>query len=198
MAISRLDPQKTALLVVDVQERLLPHMHNAADVLTRVSRLVEGFAVLDLPVVVTEQYRKGLGATAPELQAILNRPVAAGVSGISGGSGGTVSIFEKLRFSACIDPVREELARLEVRSVVVCGIESHVCVLQSCLDLAELGYATFVVADAVGSRRAEDQHWAISRLVSAGVTPTTAEAALFELLQEAGGAKFKAMLKIVK
>lgn len=192
MAISRLDPQKTALLVVDVQERLLPHMHNAADVLTRVSRLVEGFAVLDLPVVVTEQYRKGLGATAPDLQAILNRPAAAG------SSGGTVSIFEKLRFSACVDPVREELARLGVRSVLVCGIESHVCVLQSCLDLAELGYATFVAADAVGSRRAEDQHWAMTRMAQAGVTPTTAESALFELLREAGGPRFKAMLKIVK
>ncbi|MCX5660286.1 MAG: isochorismatase family protein [Planctomycetota bacterium] len=195
MPIMRLDPRRTALLVVDIQEKLLPHMHNGPQVQRQAGRLIDGFGVLELPIVVTEQYRKGLGLTVPELATKLAAP---GGGGGGAGEAGRVTTFEKLRFSACIEPVRDQLARLGVRSVVVCGIESHVCVLQTCLDLVDLGYVTLVAADAVGSRQAEDQRWALERMLRAGVTPTTVESALLELLQEAGGPRFKAMLAVIK
>jgi nicotinamidase-related amidase len=183
MAIPRLHPSHTALLVVDVQEKLLPHMHNASAVARQCGRLIDGFNVLGLPILVTEQYRKGLGVTVPEL---------------AGKLGSAVCNHEKLRFSACIDPVREALQHRGVRSVVVCGIEAHVCVLQSCLDLADRGYVTALATDAVGSRRASDQAAAVQRLTQAGVLPTSAESCLLELVGEAGTAAFKAMLPVIR
>ncbi len=109
-----------------------------------------------------------------------------------------MEIFEKLKFSACIESVREALQRRSVRSIVVCGIEAHVCVLQSCLDLIDHGYVTAIALDAIGSRRAEDQQAAVMRMVQAGVVPTTAESALLELVHEAGGPSFKSILPLIK
>ena len=105
---------------------------------------------------------------------------------------------EKLKFSACIEPVREGLARHAARSVIVCGIEAHVCVLQTCLDLLEFGYVTGVASDAIGSRRAADQIAAERRMIQAGVIPTTVESAILELVHEAGSARFKAILPIIR
>lgn len=183
MAAPRLVLQHTALVVVDVQEKLLPHMHQAERVLTQTARLLDGVNLLNLPVVVTEQYRKGLGVTVPELA-----PRIAQAKGV----------HEKLTFSALIEPVRQTLDQCQARSVLVCGIESHVCVLQTCLDLAREGFVPFIVADAISSRKQADHDVAMQRMIQAGVIPTTVESALLELVHEGGSSAFKAILPIIK
>ena len=183
MPIPRLQLGHTALLVVDVQERLLPHMHNADQVVEQVGRLIDGAKALEVPVLVTEQYRRGLGVTVPLLAQRLTDAVCN---------------HEKLKFSACIEPIRSELSRLGVRSVLVCGIEAHVCVMQTCLDLADAGYLVAVAEDAIGSRREVDQAAAVRRMVQAGVVPTTVESAMLDLVHEAGTSRFKAILPIIK
>ena len=113
MPTPRFHHDQTAVLVVDVQEKLVPHMHNARLLVAHVSRLLAGANALKVSVLVTEQYRKGLGPTVSEL---------------AEGIGKAVCRHDKLKFSACIEPVRNELVRQRVRSVVVCGVEAHVCV----------------------------------------------------------------------
>jgi nicotinamidase-related amidase len=183
MPVPRLHIDRAALLVVDVQEKLLPHIHERERLVRQVVRLIDGAAALELPVVVTEQYRKGLGATAAEVVARLPQ---------------SATVHEKLKFSACIAPVREQLSARSAVCVLVCGIEAHVCVLQTCLDLLDAGYLPVLVTDAIGSRRAADRDVAVQRLVQAGVLPSTVESALLELVHEAGGARFKAVLPLIK
>lgn len=183
MAIPRLNPATTALLLVDMQEKLLPHIHEHQQVSDQCARLLDGANVLDVPVCVTEQYRKGLGDTVPSLGDRI---------------GDSVGRHEKLVFSACLEPIRKELAAYGARSVLVCGIEAHVCVLQTCLDLLSVGFLPFIVTDAIGSRRPADRDAAIARMTQAGVVPTTVESALLEMVHEAGTDRFKAMLPIIK
>ena len=185
MTQQRLQAGHTAVLVVDIQEKLLPHMHEAEAVAEQAQKLVAGAAVLGLPVLVTEQYRQGLGPTVPPLAQALAAARAAGP-------------FEKLKFSAHIEPVRAALAERQVHSVIVCGIEAHVCVMQTCLDLVEAGYLTAVALDAIGSRCPADRDAAVLRLVQAGVLPTTVEAALWEMTREAGTELFQRMLGVIR
>jgi nicotinamidase-related amidase len=184
MAIPRIELGSAALLVIDVQQRLLPVMHNAAAVEAQAVRLIRGCRLMGLPIVVTEQYPKGLGpTTAPVTEAL---------------AGGATLIAEKMRFSALVPSVIESLAKHRVTTVLVCGIEAHVCVLQTCLDLMDRGIVPVLVHDAIGSRRPDDQAAAVARLTQAGVVPTTVESALLEMVQEAGTERFKAMLPIIK
>ncbi len=183
MSTPRLRNEDTALLVVDVQEKLVPHMRDPEGLVGSVGKLVDAAGVLGMPVIVTEQYRRGLGQTVPELRGRLEAAVC---------------IHEKLVFSACIEPVRETLAGLRRRTVVVCGIEAHVCVLQTCLDLLDHGWIPVVVVDAISSRKAHDHEAAVLRMVQAGVVPTTVESALLELVHEAGSERFKAVLPLIK
>ena len=136
-----------------------------------------------MPILATEQYREGLG---PTVTPIADRFKSA------------VGVFEKLRFSACIDSVQQRLGDLEIKSVVVAGIEAHVCVLQTALDLLDAGFVTAVAVDAVGSRRATDADVAMRRMHGAGVVLTTVESVLFELACEAGTDRFRRILKLVK
>ena len=183
MATPRLHHQQTAVLVVDMQEKLLPHMHNHGLLTEQVTRLLTGSNALGLPLLVTEQYPKGLGRTVPQLTGLLS---------------GALCTHEKLKFSACTQPIRETLVRHGIRSVVVCGIEAHVCVLQSCLDLTDNGFLTAVAVDAIGSRRPIDQETAVTRMVQAHVLPTTVESALLEIVHEAGSERFKAVLPVLR
>lgn len=183
MAAPRLTLGSTALIVVDMQEKLVPHMHDAQGVLAQTSRLIDGANLLGLPVLVTEQYRKGLGLTHASLT-----PKLTAAKGV----------HEKLMFSALIEPVQQALDRAQARSVLVCGVEAHVCVLQTCLDLAKAGFVPFVVTDAVSSRRVQDQDTAIQRMIQAQVVPTTVESALLELVHEAGSTAFKAILPLIR
>ena len=183
MAVMRLDQDRTAVLVVDVQEKLAPVMHEHERMIAQTGRLVAGADVLGLDVLVTEQYPKGLGATVP---------------GVADRLPDRAQRFEKTRFSGCVEPVLEHLTASAARCVVVAGIEAHVCVAQTCLDLAVKGFDVAVAWDATASRREADREVALHRLIQAGVMPLTVEAALFELTGEASGQRFKAMLDVVK
>jgi nicotinamidase-related amidase len=171
-----LSRDRAALVVVDVQEGFRSY-ETFADVARQCGRLVEGAGILDVPVVATEQYPKGLGATAPEV-------------GLPEGA----ARVEKTVFSAA----RADGFDLGGRDqVVVCGIEAHVCVMQTALDLLERGAEVHVVADAVGSRHAQDREVGLHRLDRAGATLTTVEAALLELCERAGTPEFKAVQKVI-
>jgi nicotinamidase-related amidase len=176
------------LLVVDFQERLAKVMKRREETVERCVRLVRGFRRLELPVFVTEQYPQGLGPTVSELGEALEG----------------IEPIEKLTFSCCglpeehDNPLALALAATGRRQVVLCGMETHVCVLQTALVLKTLGYAPFVVEDAVCSRR--DEHWrnALARLAAAGVTVTNHESVLFEVLEVAGTQEFRQVTRLVK
>jgi nicotinamidase-related amidase len=179
----RLTRSKAGLVVVDVQERLLPSIFEKERVLQNTVRLVQGAAVLQIPVFVTEQYRKGLGPTVPEVASVIP----------------TFAPMEKLAFSACgAVGFIPALKGKKVADAILCGIESHVCVCQTCLDLLDHGFRVFVVADAVSSRTPENYRLGVERMRAAGAVIVSAEMALFELLEQAGTPEFKQILPLVK
>jgi nicotinamidase-related amidase len=179
----RITRANTALVVVDIQERLLPAMFEKERVVQNAVRLVKGAAVLGVPVLATEQYRKGLGATVPE--------VAAAIFGFAP--------MEKVAFSACgAGEFSAALNAKPVTNAILCGIEAHVCVTQTCLDLLDQGLRVFVVADAVSSRAAENYRIGVERMRAAGAVIASTEMVLFELLEKAGTADFKQILELVK
>ncbi len=180
--LAALRVETAVLLVVDVQERLLPAIHEGDQVLEAARRMVLAAEVLGVPTVLTKQYAAGLGPTCAGLRECLR----------------DVEPVEKTRFSACVVGVLNRLASLGRPHVVVVGIEAHVCVQQTVLDLLRLGYLPYLCADAVGSRRPVDRDTAIVRMRRAGAIVTTTESVIFELLGEAGTEVFKKVLKIVK
>ena len=175
--------ENTILVLIDFQERLFPVMHEKEKLLRNVVKLARGAVVLEVPVVVTEQYPKGLGPTLPEIKAVLPdvRPI------------------EKVCFSCCDE---ESFCRsLEApgrRQVLVAGIEAHICVYQTAMALARAGYQVQVVGDAVSSREPENKLVSLFGLGAAGIGVTTVEMALFELLRVARGDKFKRISEIIK
>lgn len=183
-----LDPQSTALLVVDVQERFRTALPGYATLLAGCVKLVRVFRALELPILVTEQYPKGLGRTVPELLEALAGP------------GGTVfSILEKTAFSSYgCQGVPEALGRWAPKRVLVCGIEAHVCVNQSVHDLLTAGFGVHVAADAVESRKAADREAALRKMERSGATITTTEMAAFELLRDARHPRFKEVQGLFK
>ncbi len=176
-----MSPGDTALLVVDVQEKLVPAIAGHRRVVWNIGRLIDGAKVLGLAVWATEQYPKGLGPTVPELAARLG-PIPA-----------------KLTFSCSGCPGLFDVLRGGGRSkVLVCGVEAHVCVGQTVLDLLAEGFRVYVAADATGARRPADCEIALRRMESAGAVLTTTEAALFEWCQVAGTPEFKEISRLVK
>ncbi|MGQ9648636.1 MAG: hydrolase [Phycisphaerae bacterium] len=180
--LSQIRPDNALLLVVDVQERLLPAIHDNAAVVEACRRMIEAAKVLEVPMVVTEQYPEGIGRTCQVLLQCL----------------GDAPLYTKTRFSACVEPVVDKLASFARPNVVIIGIEAHVCVMQTTLDLLRLGYTPYLCADAVGSRRPYDRDTAIERLRHAGAIVTTTESVTFELMGQAGTDVFRRILKIVK
>jgi nicotinamidase-related amidase len=179
----RISRKDTALLVVDLQERLLPVMFEKERVLQNSLRLVQGAKVLGIPVFVTEQYRKGLGPTVPEIAAALP----------------TFAPFEKMAFSACgADKLDMALEAAKLPNILLCGIEAHVCVSQTCLDLLQQGFRVFVPADAVSSRTRENHQIGLGRMRDAGAFIVSTEMALLELLEKAGTPEFKQILELIK
>lgn len=170
------DRRRAALVVVDVQDGFRSY-DSFADVAAAAGRLVEGAKILEVPIIATEQYPKGLGHTAVEV-----------------GLPGDATRVEKSVFSA----VRADGFNLAGRNqVLLCGIEAHVCVLQTALDLLDRGVSVQIVTDAVGSRHPHDREVGLTRLDRAGATMTTVEAALLELCERAGTPEFKAVQKVI-
>ncbi len=173
----------SVLLIVDVQQRLFPAIHGGEQALERIRFLMQAAAKLDIPILVTEHYSKGLGHS---VESVLELAPPE-------------SVIEKIYFSAPREPeFAERISRLERNQIVVCGCETHVCVLQSAMVLAEKGYHTSVVADAVGSRRAEDKHAALSRMQANGLEIPTSEMVVFEWLERGGTDAFRSVIPLIK
>ncbi len=179
-----LDAFKSSLLIVDVQERLLPAMAEPTLVLARTGILLKAAAALDVPVTISEQYSKGLGKTVVDLA----DPRAL--------------VFEKLTFSCWKDEaMRKHFIGLHESGrplVIVAGIEAHVCVLQTCIDLANAGFGVFAVADAISSRKLASADLAFARMRENGVQIINAEMAVFELMERAGTVVFKELSGLIK
>jgi nicotinamidase-related amidase len=171
----------TALLIVDVQEKLLPAIAGGVRVVWNIRRLIDAATILGLPVAATEQYPKGLGPTVAELAGRLG----AMPSKVAFSAGGCPKIFDGFRARG-------------VGKILVCGIEAHVCVGQTVLDLLADGWRVFVAADAVGSRFETDYRTALQRMDSAGATLTTAEAAMFEWCETAAAPEFKQISRLAR
>lgn len=179
--IPRLAADDTVLLVVDVQDKLLAAMPGAATLVRNVRLLLDVARLLEVPVRATEQYPKGLGRTTATVAECLTGPVPA-----------------KTTFSCCGSAeLADDLAGLAPKAVVVCGMETHVCVAQTVLDLLAARRTVFVPVDAVQSRFAVDHDAALRRLERAGAIPTTVEAVAFEWLRDAAHPQFKAVSKLV-
>jgi len=179
-----LDASQAALLVVDVQDKLIGAMDQQLyqQLLQNVPLLIEGFKTLGLPIMATEQYSKGLGHTIPELQHATEQ-----------------YCIEKLTFSCCGDEnFVAALSKTQARQILVVGMETHVCVLQTAIDLLDQGYAVHLVRDAVSSRFASDYANALELAAAAGAVITTTETALFQLVKIAGSDNFKAISKLVR
>jgi nicotinamidase-related amidase len=177
--MSRLDRDRTALLVVDVQEAFRPAIDGFDALVGATARLIQGARILGVPVIVTEQYPQGLGATIPEL--------AEHLDGV-----------EPLAKTAFAAPDAEGFDLAGRDQVLVCGIEAHICVHQSTDALLERGVEVQVVEDAVGSRTAANRQVGLARMEEAGARRTSVEMSLFELLREAGSDEFKAIQRLVK
>lgn len=170
-----IERDQSVLLVVDIQERLLPHIHDGQAVLDNAVWLVRVAQRLGVPVMVSEQYPKGIGPTVAVLRG-LTSPEQVG---------------EKLHFSCVAAKCLERLPGAGRPQVVVAGTESHVCVLQTVLDLREQGREVFVVADAVGSRKPADKELALARMRSHGIHIVSREMVAFEWLRQAGTEEFR-------
>ena len=175
----RLSQASSMLCVVDVQERLVPAVMDGASVVARCRRLAEAARLLEVATVVTEQYRKGLGPTVPELSGLPPPPL------------------EKMSFSCCGADGFAGSIPAGVGQIVLCGLETHVCIAQTALDLLAEGYAVFLAVDAISSRHAVDRDVALRRLEGAGAVPTTSEAVIFEWCRTAAHPRFQDVRKLV-
>jgi nicotinamidase-related amidase len=175
-----LDPRRTVVVVVDLQQKLLPAIHERERVLRNSLLLLRLAHVLELPVILTTQYRKGLGEIVPEVT--LAAPAIAPLDKVAFGCFGSGEFEARIAEFA----VRDQL--------VVAGIESHICVAQTVLGALARGFNVHVAADAVGSRTAENRAIGLRRMETAGAVVTSAEMAIYELLGRSDAAAFKAML----
>ena len=184
----RLDRTTALLAVIDVQEKFASVIHRFEDVQRNIDRLIRGCHLLRVPAAVTEQYSKGLGETVEPLKKALADTYA-----------GEARPMEKMCFSSqgCAE-FADRLAKAGRKQILLAGIETHVCVWQTCVDLLEDGYEVFVVADAVSSRTPENRDIALRRMEQEGAKLTTTEMALFEMTVQAGTDEFKAISKLVR
>ena len=184
MLISR---ERSQLLVVDVQERLVPAIFDVERVVTNVARLIRYASLLHIPTTYTEHMPEQIGNVLPELSQTI---------------GDSASIIKKKTFSAVREPkFSDRLVKLRQRgrgSIVVCGMEAHVCVMQTVLELCESNYDVHVVADAIGSRSDHNRDLAIDRMSKAGVTIVSHEMVAFEWLERGDAPEFKDILKLLK
>jgi nicotinamidase-related amidase len=178
-----LNTENTVLVLIDFQERLFPVISAKEKLLQNVVKLIKGAQVLEVPVILTEQYPKGLGPTIPEIKELL-----PGLKPI-----------EKVCFGCCDnEEFNKALESLKRKQVLVAGIEAHICVYQTAMALARKGYEVHLVTDGVSSREPENKAVALTRMSASGINLTSTEMALFELLKAAGGDKFKQISNIVK
>jgi Amidases related to nicotinamidase len=180
----RIIKDKTVVAVVDFQERLVPAMREGASAVSAAAKLIEGAKAIGCPILITQQYTKGLGDSVSEIKEAFS----------------PFSHIEKSAFSAMGEPdFVKALADTGKKTVVLCGIEAHVCILQTALDLLAADYDVFLVVDAISSRKESDEKTGIERMIKSGVFPTTVESVLFELLEnDSKSETFKTISRLVK
>ena len=180
----QLDRHNAAVAVIDVQEKLVTAMDSKryGRMRDNIEVLLKGAGLLGVPVVATEQYPRGLGSTVGELQAACRDKVV-----------------EKVSFSCCGEPAfLDHLKALGKKQIIITGMEAHVCVYQTVLDLLENGYYVHLVRDAVISRRGGDELAGVENAARAGAVPTTVETVLFQLMKSSKSAEFKAVSSLIK
>jgi len=179
-----LDREKTGLLIVDVQEKLFPKMERIEELYRGIKKIVRGFQVMNLPIVVSEQYPEGLGQTIPQLRSLL---------------GDHYPLISKTTFSCMADAeCQKTILDQPVTQWVVIGIEAHVCVLQTARDLVQAGKDVVIVNDAIGSRSIYDFSSAIAEARDCGARVSTTETVLFELIRDSKAPEFKEISRLVQ
>lgn len=180
----RILKEETQALFIDFQSRLYPHISNHENLTKKTKILISGLQALEIPIIVSEQYVKGLGETIEEIKEAL---------------GENYQPLEKSAFSCCDDNnIVEVIEKNKKKSIILSGIESHICVLQTAIDLIEKGYTVIVVSDCVSSRSQDDKEIALERLRKEGAIVTSCESILFELCRFSGTPAFKAISKLIK
>lgn len=184
MLRKKLTTDNCALMVIDVQERLFPHLDHECEFLKGILKVARGAQILGVPILATEQYPQGLGRTVEPLRNLL---------------GTEMTYFSKTTFSCGSDPAIEKLLKeMEVDEVILTGVEAHICVLQTAWDLLAMGKQVTVVNDAITSRSIYDFSTAIAEMRDLGVRITSSETVLFELLGDSKAPKFKAISELVQ
>ena len=182
--ISQLSREQAALAVIDMQEAFRPVIPDFSEVAARIAKAVQGARLLEVPVIVTEQYPRGLKHTAEEI-----------VPHLPSGS----EAIEKMCFSSCgADKFQAELISRNIKQVIVVGIEAHICVTQTVLDMLSKGLEVHLLVDCITSRKRESKEVALARMVQAGAVPSNLEMALFEMMRGADSPQFKAVQSLIK
>jgi nicotinamidase-related amidase len=180
---SILNPHNCLVLLVDLQEPFLRNVEERERVIERSRFIAESAGILNVPILATTQYASRMGTVIPEIASLL--PNAA--------------LVDKMTFScACDDATVESIRNFDRRQILIAGVETHICVAQTALDLVQHGYQVHVAADAVSSRGMDRHKLGMEKMRDSGVIPCSAEQAVFELLYESGTEQFKSILKLVK
>lgn len=177
-----LNKEETVLFVIDIQEKLVPAMKDKSQIIKNNKILITAAKEMDFPVVTTEQYPKGLGRTVPELLQLI----------------GEENIFAKNSFTAYTKEVEEKLKSLGRKSILISGMEAHICVFQTARDLINSGYQVFLAQDAICSRDKDNYQNGLDLCKSLGSVITNTETAVYDLLKVSGTPEFKTMLKLIK
>ncbi len=180
--MNALNSENTVCIVVDIQERLTPALNEAEAMVASSRLLLQGLQALAVPLLVTEQYPKGLGVTVAAVKLLL----------------GDALLFEKTRFSAFTDEVAAALKTQGAQNVILVGAEAHVCMLQTALDLRAAGYAVYVPFECTTSRAAANKANALAQMSAAGVVVSNVESVLFQLLADAKHPAFKTVSKLIQ
>jgi nicotinamidase-related amidase len=182
--ISQLSREHAALAIIDMQEAFRPVIPDFGEVAGRIAKAVQGARLLEVPVIVTEQYPRGLKHTAEEILPHLSAEAKA---------------IEKMCFSSCqAEDFQSQLISRNVKQVIICGIEAHICVTQTVIDLLSRGIEVHLLVDCITSRKRESKEVALARLTQAGAVPSNLEMALFEMMRSADSPQFKAIQSLIK
>lgn len=178
-----LTKENTVLVIVDVQEKLLPYVTGKDEVVSNIQMLIKFADIMDIPIILTEHYPRGLGTTVPEIKEVLKE----------------YGPIEKVIFSCCGPPeFLEKLKELGAKTLMIAGIESHICVAQTTLDSLHAGYAVHVISDAISSRTMWNLSVGIEKMRQFGAVISSTEMAMYEIMERADTSEFKEVLKLVK
>jgi len=180
----RILAEDTLALVIDIQERLVPVIRDSNGLLHNVDILIKGLRVLKIPMIVTQQYTKGIGMTIPTIIEAI---------------GDDFSYYDKITFSCADDEkILQKIEETGKKNIIICGMEAHICVLQTVIDLISKGYHIILVENCIGSRKENDCYLAVQRAAAEGAIITSYESILFELTRAAKTEVFKEISKLIK